>query len=342
MTSLMLEETRSAPARVAELLASDGDAYAALAAELRQREPAFVVTVARGSSDHAALYLASLVGILAGRVTASLPPSLVTRYQATLSFQGAFVVSLSQSGASPDIVRTLEAARAGGAITAAIVNQPDSPLARVAAHPLAQHAGPERSVAATKSVIATLVACARLAASWRDDRDLLAALSRLPERLEAALACDWSPALPVLEHAQSLYVVGRGPGLGIAAETALKLKETSGLLAEALSAAEIQHGPKAVIGPGFPVLAYGLADPGGEDARAFAADLAAVGAQVMVASSSPAGSDALHLPLPEPLHPLLDPIVALAAFYPLAEALARRRGRDPDRPPGLLKVTRTF
>ena len=338
----MLEETRSAPARVADMLAKDGDAYAALAAELRLREPGFVVTVARGSSDHAALYLASLVGILAGRVTASLPPSLVTRYQATLSFQGAFVVSLSQSGASPDIVRALEAARAGGAITAAIVNQPDSPLARVAAHPLAQHAGPERSVAATKSVIATLVASARLVASWRDDRDLLAALSRLPERLEAALACDWSPALPVLEHAQSLYVVGRGPGLGIAAETALKLKETSGLLAEALSAAEIQHGPKAVIGPGFPVLAYGLADPGGEDARAFAADLAAVGAQVMLAAPSPGDGAALHLPLPPPLHPLLDPIVALVAFYPLAEALARRRGRDPDRPPGLLKVTRTF
>ena len=338
----MLEETRSAPARVADMLAKDGDAYAALAAELRLREPGFVVTVARGSSDHAALYLASLVGILAGRVTASLPPSLVTRFQATLSFQGAFVVSLSQSGASPDIVRTLEAARAGGAITAAIVNQPDSPLACAAAHPLAQHAGPERSVAATKSVIATLVACARLAASWRDDRDLLAALSRLPERLEAALACDWSPALPVLEHAQSLYVVGRGPGLGIAAETALKLKETSGLLAEALSAAEIQHGPKAVIGPGFPVLAYGLADPGGEDARAFAADLAAVGAQVMLAAPGSGDGTALHLPLPAPLHPLLDPIVALVAFYPLAEALARRRGRDPDRPPGLLKVTRTF
>jgi glutamine---fructose-6-phosphate transaminase (isomerizing) len=342
VTSLMLEETRSAPARVADLLASEGDAYEALAAELRLRDPAFVVTVARGSSDHAALYLASVVGILAGRVTASLPPSLVTRYQATLSFQGAFVVSLSQSGASPDIVRTLEAARAGGAITAAIVNQPDSPLARAALHPLPQHAGPERSVAATKSVIATLAACARLVATWRQDRHLLAALAQLPDRLEAALQCDWSPALSLLEHASSLYVVGRGPGLGIAAETALKLKETSGVLAEALSAAEIQHGPKAVIGPGFPVLAYGLADPGGDDARSFAAELASVGAQVMVASSMPADGAALHLPLPAPLHPLLDPIVALLAFYPLAEALARRRGRDPDRPPGLLKVTRTF
>ena len=145
----------------------------------------------------------------------------------------------------------------------------------------------------------------------------------------------------MLEQASSLYVVGRGPGLGIAAETALKLKETSGVLAEALSAAEIQHGPKAVIGPGFPVLAYGLADPGGQDARAFAADLAGPARRSWWrATARPAA--ALHLPLPPPLHPLLDPIVALLAFYPLAEALARSRGRDPDRPPGLLKVTRTF
>ena len=108
------------------------------------------------------------------------------------------------------------------------------------------------------------------------------------------------------------------------------------MLAEALSAAEIQHGPKAVIGPGFPILAYGLDDAGGQDSRAFATDLAGAGARVMVASHAPAVPDALHLPLPPPLHPLLDPIVALLAFYPLAEALARYRGRDPDRPPGLL------
>ncbi len=338
----MLAETRTAPARVAAMLEQDGDAYAALAAELRLRDPAFVVTVARGSSDHAALYLASLAGIVAGRITASLPPSLVTRYGAVLGFERAFVVSLSQSGASPDIVRTLEAAHTGGAVTAAIVNQPDSPLARTVAHFLPQHAGPEQSVAATKSVIATLAASARLVATWGQDAALLNALARLPDRLEAALRCDWTPALAELEQASSLYVVGRGPGLGVAAETALKLKETSGVLAEALSAAEIQHGPKAVIGPGFPILAYGLDDPGGQDSRAFATDLAGAGARVMVASHAPAVPDALHLPLPPPLHPLLDPIVALLAFYPLAEALARNRGRDPDRPPGLLKVTRTF
>jgi glucosamine--fructose-6-phosphate aminotransferase (isomerizing) len=342
MTSLMLEETRAAPERVRAMLAGDAGAYTALAEALRRAPPAFVVTIARGSSDHAAAYLASLMGIAAGRVTASLPPSLITRYGAPLAFEGAFVVALSQSGASPDLVRALEAARAGGAITAAIVNQPDSPLAAAAAHVLPQHAGPERSVAATKSVVATLAAAARLVGSWQQDETLLAALDRLPERLEAALACDWSPALDLLAEATSLYVVGRGPGLGIAEETALKLKETSGILAEALSAAEIQHGPKAVIGPGFPVLAYGLADPGGEDARGFALELARAGASVMLASPTAASGAGLHLPLPPPLHPLLDPIPALLAFYPLAEALARRRGRDPDRPPGLRKVTRTF
>lgn len=340
MTSLMLEETRAAPDRVAAMLARDEDAYGALAAALRAHEPAFVATIARGSSDHAALYLASLIGIVAGRMTASLPPSLVTRYGAKLAFERSFVVSLSQSGASPDIVSTLAAARDGGAITAAIVNQPDSPLARTATHVLPQHAGPEQSVAATKSVIATLTACARLVATWQNDRALLDALGQLPDRLRAALACDWSAALPVLEQTSRLYVVGRGPGLGIAEETALKLKETSSVLAEAMSAAEIHHGPKAVIGPGFPVLVYGLADAGGEDARKFAADLAEIGAQVLLASPKPGAGE--HLPLPPPLHPLLDPIVALQAFYPLAEALARRRGRDPDRPPGLRKVTRTF
>jgi len=341
LTSLMLQETRAAPGRVRAMLDQDAAVYGALAEALRRRPPAFVVTIARGSSDHAAAYLASLVGIVAGRVTASLPPSLVTRYDAKLAFKGAFVVALSQSGASPDIVRALEAAAAGGAITAAIVNRPDSPLAAAAEHVLPQHAGPEESVAATKSMLATLACAARLVATWQEDGDLLRALTGLPDRLEAALGCDWSPALDSLAEVSRLYVVGRGPGLGIALETALKLKETSGVLAEALSAAEIQHGPKAVIGPGFPVLAYGLADPGGADARAFAGELVEAGAEVLLAGVAAPPTGALHLPLPPPLHPLLDPIVALQAFYPLAEALARRRGRDPDRPPGLRKVTRT-
>jgi glucosamine--fructose-6-phosphate aminotransferase (isomerizing) len=336
----MLAEAREAPARVADLLAADRDCYEALASRLRGAPPPFAVTVARGSSDHAASYAATLLAVLAGIVTASLPPSTITRYRARLHLEGALALAISQSGASPDLVVTLEAAAAAGALTVAILNDLDSPLAGVADWVLDQHAGPEESVAATKSCIASMVAAARLIAIWRQDAGLIAALERLPERLEAAATLDWSAALAVLAPATSLYVVGRGLGLGIAAESALKLKETSALHAEALSAAELSHGPRAVLEPGFPVLIYALADPASADAAALAESLAAAGQTCLIASAS--HGRGLRLPLPPPLHPMLDPIIALQAFYPFAAALAEARGRDPDRPQGLHKVTRTL
>jgi glucosamine--fructose-6-phosphate aminotransferase (isomerizing) len=340
MPSLMQAETREAPARVAAMLAADSDLYEALGCELRANPPAFAATVARGSSDHAATYTAMLLGIACGLATASIPPSLVTRYGASLKLDRALALGLSQSGASPDLVRAVEAARAAGAFTLAIVNAEGSPLEGAAHHALRQGAGPERSVAATKSFILTLAVVARLIAAWRQDSTLRDALGHLPERLAAAVACDWRAALPLFLDAASLYVIGRGPALAIAQESALKLKETAGLHAEAVSAAEIRHGPRAVVGQGFPALAYGLADPGGEDARQLAAELASEGAQVAFASPTP--GPGLHLPLPPPLHPLLDPIVAIQAFYGLAAEVAQARGRDPDRPPGLRKVTRTL
>jgi glucosamine--fructose-6-phosphate aminotransferase (isomerizing) len=336
----MLQETREAPGRVAELLREDLDAYRALEHRLATRPPEFAATVARGSSDHDATYAASLLGVACGLITASIPPSLITRYDAVLKLERALVLAISQSGASPDLVATLRAATSGGGCTVAIVNAEGAPLAAAARHALPQRAGPERSVAATKSFICSLVCVARLIALWRGDAALAAALERLPERLEAALACDWSEAVPLLASAHSLYVVGRGLGFGIVHEWALKLKETSGLHAEALSAAEVHHGPRAVIEPGFPVLALALDDPAGRDAATFAAELADNGHAVIAASPRPVAGH--HLPLPPPLHPLLDPIVAVQAFYPLAAALAAARGLDPDRPRGLSKVTATL
>jgi glutamine---fructose-6-phosphate transaminase (isomerizing) len=179
-------------------------------------------------------------------------------------------------------------------------------------------------------------------AAWMQDAALTEALTRLPGRLAAALACDWSAGLPILATTtRGAYVVGRGPGMAVAQEAALKLKETSNLHAEAVSAAEIQHGPRAVADAGFPVLAFGLGDPGGADTKALAAELAGYGVPVCLATHSPTSVGA-HLPLPPPLHPLLDPIVAVLAFYPFAEALARLRNLDPDRPRGLHKVTETL
>lgn len=342
MTSLMLAEAREAPARVEAALREDGALYSALGRLLRDRPPPFAATVARGSSDHAASYATTLFAIATGRVTATLAPSLVTRYGTKLGLRGALVLGLSQSGASPDLVAVMAAARAADAVTLAIVNANESPLAMAAEWELPQRAGPERAVAATKSFVMTMVAVARLVAAWTEDADVAAALDRLPDRLDAALECDWSAALPALSGplARGLFTVARGPGLAVAQEAALKLKETSSLHAEAVSAAEIQHGPRAVVDGRFPVLAFGLADPGGADTRALAAELAGMGAPVLLAAPHPGGTG-MHLPPPPPLHPLLDPIPAILAFYPFAEALARARGLDPDRPRGLRKVTET-
>jgi len=344
MSSQMLSEVQEAPALVAAMLAADAAAYDRLARDLDKRPPAFAATIARGSSDHAAGYGAWLLGLAAGLATASLPPSLVSRYAVQPRLENAIVLALSQSGASPDLVACLDAATASGALTAAVVNQPGSPLAAAACHALPQRAGEEKSVAATKSFILTCTVLARLVATWRQDAALKAALAALPERLDQAIGTDWDPVVELLREASSLYVLGRGPTHAIAGEAALKLKETCYLHAEAFSSAEVQHGPKAVIDRDFPVLALATADPGGADTIAFAREVAAAGGTVITASATAArgaGVPGHHVRLPQPLHPWLDPIVVIAACYPMAARLAVARGHDPDNPRGLKKVTAT-
>ena len=183
--SLMLEESLEAPERVAGQLARDADLYAALGERLRRAPPPGALTIARGSSDNAAAYGAYLLTLLAGLPVASLPPSLVTLERARLAVDGHLALAVSQSGRSPDIVACLEAARQAGAVAVAVVNDPASPLADAADTVLPQHAGPERSVAATKSFITSLTAIARLAVAWRPDPALAADLERLPDRLRA-------------------------------------------------------------------------------------------------------------------------------------------------------------
>ena len=336
--SLMLQETRETPGLVQAALALDVARYDGLGRRLRARPPGFVATIARGSSDHAALYAAGLIATRAGHATASLQPSWITRYGARIDLSGALVLAISQSGASPDLVEALRAARGAGGLTVALVNDTESALAREAEWVLPQRAGPEQAVAATKSFILSLVALARLVAAWTEDTLVAAALAALPERLVAALGCDWSAGLE--GFGAGAFVVARGPALAIAHEAALKLKETCYIHAEALSAAEIRHGPFAVLEDGFPVLGFALEDAGGADTLTLAGPMTEAGARVLMASPG-ACEGGLHLPLPPPLHPMLDPIVAITAFYPFAEALARGRGVDPDQPRHLRKVTQT-
>jgi glucosamine--fructose-6-phosphate aminotransferase (isomerizing) len=226
----------------------------------------------------------------------------------------------------------MRAASAAGARTLAMVNVEDAPLAAEADWVLPLRAGPERSVAATKSFLATMAACLSLAAAWGNDADLGRALERLPDGLDAAWACDWSPLVEQLAPARGLYVIGRGPGFGAAQEMALKLKETCGLHAEAFSAAEVRHGPMALVNRDFPLLVLRQDDAAAPATDALVADMRAQGAPVLVA-----GRD---LPLP-PSDPVTAPVLAVQAFYRAANALSLARGLHPDRPPLLNKVTET-
>ena len=341
----MREEALAAPSCVARLLEQDASVYAALAQHLRQRPADALLTLARGSSDHAAQHLAYLVMARLGRLVTSLPMSLFTLYGARLATPALQGLAFSQSGQSPDLVEPLQALRAVGAGTVAVVNDTSSPLAQAARFVLPLHAGPERSVAATKSYIAQLVAGARLVAAWQQDAVLAAAVAALPEALAQAALLDWAEAVPRLQAVQQLFVIGRGPGLAVAQEAALKFKETCGVQAEAYSGAEVQHGPMALVGPGWPVLVLAPRGPAQAGLLALAEQLHARGAAVMLAlpavqrAAVPQGL--FTLPLATAGHEDLDAITTVQSFYLMVEALSRARGRDPDAPPYLAKVTRT-
>jgi glucosamine--fructose-6-phosphate aminotransferase (isomerizing) len=200
------------------------------------------------------------------------------------------------------------------------------------------HAGPERSVAATKSYIASLSCIVQLLANWRDDAALSAALHRLPEQLERAWRCDWQPAVETLHGAVNLFVIARGFGLGVAQEAALKLKETCGLHAEAFSSAEVEHGPMALVRAGFPVLMFAQDDDTRAGLEALAAEFAARGAQVLLTGAAVPGATVLPSIA---AHAVVEPILQIQSFYRMVNALAFARGLDPDRPPHLRKVTET-
>ncbi|MCU7373996.1 SIS domain-containing protein [Paucibacter sp. O1-1] len=335
----MLEEALSAPAAVARQLAADQNAYAALGEALRASPPTSLLTVARGSSDHAAHYMAYLMMARLGRLVTSLPMSLITLYQSKIECKGLVSLAFSQSGQSPDLVAPTKFFSEGGARTVAFVNAEGSPLAAAAQHVFGLHAGPEQSVAATKSYIAQLVAGARVVAAWQADEDLSAALQTLPQALERAAALRWDVAVEALKDADKLFVIGRGTGLAIAMEAALKFKETCGIQAEAFSGAEVKHGPMALVEEGYPLLVFAPRGPAQAGLIALAEEMRGRGARVLLAA--PAGTPGAELELACTGNEDLDPIAAVQSFYPMVEALARARGLNPDQPRHLAKVTKT-
>ncbi|WP_205990743.1 SIS domain-containing protein [Paraburkholderia sp. Ac-20336] len=336
--SNMLKEALASAGTVAAQL-EDTSRVAALAATLAQQPRHVALTVARGSSDHAASYFASLTMSRLGVPVASLPMSVATLQQAPLQVRDQLALAFSQSGKSPDLVGTMNALRNAGALTVAAVNAPASPLADACEWHLPLVAGPELSVAATKSYIAMLSISAQLVAHWQNDAELLGALNTLPEALERAGRLDWSMAVNELRGIERMIVIGRGLGLAIAQEAALKLKETSGIQAEAFSSAEVRHGPMELIDRDYPLLVFAPRGPEQAGLLQLAHDMRARGARVLLAAPDDV-ADA-SLPLVSTAHAALDPIAAILSFYVMAADLAAARGRNPDAPRHLNKVTET-
>lgn len=335
----MFAEAAEAGAAVARQLRANAELVREIGARLRRDRPRGVLTIARGSSDHAATFAKYLIETQMRIMTASAAPSVASVYGIQPDVRGMVAIAISQSGKSPDIVRTAEAVRRSGALTIAMVNSLPSPLSDICDYVVPLHAGIEQSVAATKSYIASLAALLQLVALWRPDESLGSALDELPSLLEAAWQCDWSPLVEGLVDAKGLYVVGRGMGLGVAQEAALKLKETCGLHAEAFSAAEVRHGPMALVGPDFPLLIFRQSDETGAGIDELVREVAGRGGKVFLAGRAMAG--AIELPCPE-AHPLFEPLLQIQSFYRAANALSPQRGLDPDRPPHLSKETATI
>lgn len=337
-TTSLFREAAEAYRAVSAQLRNNAERLSELSVRLRQLAPAAVVTCARGSSDHAATFAKYLIETRLGVLTASAAPSVSSLYHARANLRGTLLLAVSQSGASPDLLAAVANAKSAGALIVALVNVESSPLAGAADWAIPLRAGTERSVAATKSYIASLAAITHLVARWAQDRELLAALELLPQQLESAWQLDWGAALDQLGSTENLYVVGRGLGLGVAQEAALKLKETCRVHAEALSAAELRHGPMALIRPGFPVLMFAQNDETLSGVLDLAGELAGRGARVILAGAQ--SPNALVLPTRN-AHPAIQPVLMIQSFYRLVNALAIKRGLDPDNPPHLSKVTET-
>jgi glucosamine--fructose-6-phosphate aminotransferase (isomerizing) len=335
----MFREAAEAP-RLARLqLDQNAPLLQALAARLRATPPKAVITFGRGSSDHAATFLRYLIETRLGVMAASASPSVSSVYGVGPGMEGMLCLVISQSGRSPDLLAAARAASAAGALVVALVNDEASPLAAQAEITIPLRAGPELSVAATKSYIAALTTGAQLVAFWRQDAALIDALDGLPNLLAEAWRQDWNPARKRLMRARHLYVLGRGIGFGVAQEAALKFKETCGLHAEAFSAAELRHGPMALVGADFPILAFAQNDETLSGVESALAACVGQGAAVMKAGGSDQAG-VFRLPTVS-AHPVLEPVAFAQSFYRMVCELAVERGFDPDRPPHLSKVTET-
>jgi glucosamine--fructose-6-phosphate aminotransferase (isomerizing) len=339
----MRSELAESPTVVARLVTAAEPAIRAVADIVADRRPGTVVIAARGTSDHAAIYAQYVFGARNGLIVAPATPSLSSIYDSPPRFDGALVIGISQSGRSPDVVSVLADARAQGAPTVAITNDPRSELASSADVVIDLAAGPERAVAATKTYVAEVASIALLSAAMSDAGDAMTELRSLPSAMNETLAAE--PEIERLAWARSTMpacaVLARGFQYATAREWALKLKELTGVIADPYSGADFQHGPIALVDEAFPVLAVATTGAALDGMAELLANVRERGGRLLTLSDDPRFGelgDAVRLPtVPE----WLAPLVAILPAQLFAFHLAHARGLDPDSPTGLTKVTLT-
>jgi glucosamine--fructose-6-phosphate aminotransferase (isomerizing) len=318
----------------------------ALAAAARRKEPPFVVIAARGTSDNAARYANYLLGAMNGLPVSLATPSLYSIYKQPPRLDRALVLAISQSGKSPDIVAVLAEARRQGALTAAITNDPDSDIAHEADHVINLGAGPERSVAATKTYAASLTAIALMSACLAQDEAMLSALRLVPGAVERTLGLEPRVAEVVqrYRYMRDCVVFGRGYNYATAYEIALKLKELTYTMVEPYSSADFLHGPLAVLEHGFPAIVVSPAGAMVAEMKEFMGTIRQREAEILAISDDDATLELAHFPvrLPAPLPEWLSPITAVVPGQLLAMHLAFIRNYDPDHPRAIHKVTETI
>lgn len=339
MTSKMRKEALEASGVISLQLKENSNLLKTITAELNKFNPYSIVTIARGSSDHAAQYLNYLAMAKLGTLPTSLSMSIITLYQAQLKINQSLGIAISQSGQSPDVIVPINYFNEKKVPNIALVNDTSSPLAKNAMWTIPLHAGEEKSVAATKSFMSSLSASAHLISTWKNDDIFLDGLKKLPEDLHQASKIDWTHPLASLKNAKRIMIVGRGYGLSLALECALKFKETCSIQAEAFSAAEIKHGPQALIENGYPLIIFANRGPALHSMLDLANDMKSRGAKVILAA--PAFVKEKDLEIYSTSCEELDIISAAQSFYLMIENLSREIGLNPDEPRHLSKVTKT-
>lgn len=339
----MRSELGEGPDIVERLLGGAVGQIEEVARAVRARQIDLAVIAARGTSDHAALYAQYILGARNGLLVASAAPSLVSLYGAPPQLRNALVLGISQSGRSPDVVAVLAESRRQGALTVAITNDKTSELAAAAEHIVELDAGEERAVAATKTYLAEIAVLAMLSAALSGDRASRDELGAIPAALRAALLQEdvVAPLAVAWARENRCAVLARGFHYATAREWALKLKELAYVLADPYSAADFQHGPIALVGEGFPVLAVATKGPALEGMTELLARLRDARARLLILSDAELGDlgDVVAIPsVPE----WLSPLVAILPAQLFAYHLARARGLDTENPRNLSKVTLTL